>query len=553
MITPASEILHYIKDMLPDMLPDILPLRVLEISGYDNAVGKLVHDYLKFTETASSPDLSYTNDRINLSYEDLLSSDGIYNDVYNSDYLLDIKKINNYDLILAFHLFENMVDTDAKALLVSLLGKVNKLVLVITPLYPYDLSSDEGFSNIRTYHPIFFLGMDFSYSCINDTTPVMQAYKFFPITQNEPMPCDVLPVVDITLAKVRRKYKIAYVLPNHFLTGCIKSMLFQMKEMTLRGHTVIAYFQSDEAKSVIPEWSQFTEENFCGQIVFPKGADPADYIKDVDIVFLGWMQQVPAFSGFNIPVVLWEQGSEYLFGDYHGLKDYEVNFREQMQYIFRAPVHLLAVSETVRAALKGRYNRESQLFPLAVDTDLYNPLDNKNNEVPIILLVGNPILKFKGLLDFAFPVLSKAGLKGLNFKVWWAMQTDVEGLENTSVFQKFVMPTQEKLAELYRSADILLSTSLYESFSLPPLEAMASGTAVIATDNGGINAFAKPGENCILCEQGDIDSVVAAIEYLISNPQARELLAIEGRKTALDFSFDKVADTLEECFDRILG
>lgn len=548
MQNPAPEILQLIKDKLIDECP----LSVLEISGYDEMFGKLILDYPTSVPQSDLSQKTLIVDRVDLSDGVISIADNIYDCVYSSDYLLNTDSMNEYDLIIVFHLFENMIDTEAKSLLISLLTKVVRQVLVITPVYSYDLSADEGFSKIRSYHPIFFLGMDFSYSCIENTDPVMQYYSFFPKIVYQKLPCDFLPKT-IKATDYPRKLKIAYVLPNQHLTGCIKSMLYQMKEMTLRGHTVIAYFQSDDATSAIPEWSNFKGDDFSGQIVFPKSADPAEYIVDADIVFLGWMQQVPKFRNFNIPVVLWEQGSEYIFGDYLGKKEYELNFRSQMQLIYRMPVHLLSVSETIRTALRERYNRESQLFPLAIDTDLYYPLEQKNNEVPIILLVGNPILKFKGILDYAFPILHMAGQAGLKFKVWWASQTKVEGLHDSDALEMFILPTQEQLAGLFRKADILLSTSLYESFSLPPLEAMASGTAVIATDNGGINSYAKPGVNCILCDQGDKESVVAALDYLINNPTVRNLLAVEGRKTALEYSFSNVVPKLEQCLYNILA
>lgn len=51
-------------------------------------------------------------------------------------------------------------------------------------------------------------------------------------------------------------------------------------------------------------------------------------------------------------------------------------------------------------------------------------------------------------------------------------------------------PSQAQLAELYRSARVFICASDYEGFGLPVAEAMASRTAVVSTDNGGVRSFA---------------------------------------------------------------
>jgi glycosyltransferase involved in cell wall biosynthesis len=248
---------------------------------------------------------------------------------------------------------------------------------------------------------------------------------------------------------------------------------------------------------------------------------------------------------------MWEQGSEFFFGEHRKPQYSRTEERLIIHRLYRMPVHLLAVSSTIQTVLKDVYNRESQIFPNGIDTDFYHPLEQKNNEIPTILLVGNPYLEFKGF-DFAISLLNVAQELGLVFNVWWASQVDFSIKQDSLKIEKFIEPSQQKLAELYRNADVFISASLYESFALPLLEAMASGTAVIATNSGGINAYVKPGVNCLLCEQGDFDSMFFALQHLLTNPEARDSLVAEGRKTALEYSFSKVIPTLEQCLSRIV-
>jgi len=390
--------------------------------------------------------------------------------------------------------------------------------------------------------------MDFSYKMFATSEGSMQAYSFFPVIDYPELACDKLAEPQAEA----RKLRIAYVLPHQNLTGGLKAMLQQMKELKDRGHSVTAYYRSNTVKRAIPSWSHLKDDDVSAQIVIPAAADYLDHIDNADIIMLGWMDQAQEFFFSKIPVVLWEQGSQPLFGDYGDMQSSTSPERSNLHCIYRMPVHLLAVSETIQAILKGVFNREAQLFPNGLDTDFYYPLEHKNNKIPIVLLAGTPGLEFKGF-KFAMIVLEAVREAGLPFKVWWSSQDKISLSGVSFDVEKFIKPSQEKLAELFRNADVFLSTSLYESFSLPPIEAMASGTAVIATDCGGINTYARPGSNCLLCEQGDYKSVFYAIQHLLQNPSAREQLAAAGRKTALEYSFSSVIPLLEQCLYRIVA
>jgi glycosyltransferase involved in cell wall biosynthesis len=63
-------------------------------------------------------------------------------------------------------------------------------------------------------------------------------------------------------------------------------------------------------------------------------------------------------------------------------------------------------------------------------------------------------------------------------------------LEEREILQKYefrhLFPTDEELAALISAADCLVSTSLYEGFGMPVLEALACGTPVIATNTSSL-------------------------------------------------------------------
>lgn len=96
----------------------------------------------------------------------------------------------------------------------------------------------------------------------------------------------------------------------------------------------------------------------------------------------------------------------------------------------------------------------------------------------------------------------------------------------------------ERLAEAYRSADLLLSASWYESFPLFPLEAMACGIPTITTAYG-TEDFAKHGLTAEICEAKNSESIANSLIHLISDTNYRNQLAINGHRISKDFTWER--------------
>lgn len=115
-----------------------------------------------------------------------------------------------------------------------------------------------------------------------------------------------------------------------------------------------------------------------------------------------------------------------------------------------------------------------------------------------------------------------------------------------------VQPEEETLIEYYQKADFLLFTSWYEGVGMPPLEAMACHTAVIATKCGGVDESAIHEFNCLLADPGDVGNLVKHAEALMNNPELRERLAGNGRKTAVNYRYKQIIPLLEDYMKTLL-
>ncbi|GAA1901585.1 glycosyltransferase family 4 protein [Streptomyces sodiiphilus] len=103
--------------------------------------------------------------------------------------------------------------------------------------------------------------------------------------------------------------------------------------------------------------------------------------------------------------------------------------------------------------------------------------------------------------------------------------------------------SDSELADLVRSAQVACVPSLYEGFSLPAAEAMATGTALVATTGGATPEVAGPdGETCLAVPPGDSGALAAALGRLLADPALRARLAAAGRERVLSrFTWEQAA------------
>jgi glycosyltransferase involved in cell wall biosynthesis len=108
-----------------------------------------------------------------------------------------------------------------------------------------------------------------------------------------------------------------------------------------------------------------------------------------------------------------------------------------------------------------------------------------------------------------------------------------------------------ELAELLASAEIAVVPSLYEGFSLPAVEHMASGTPLIASRTGALPEVT--GDAALLVRPGDAEELAAALRLLHDSPAERERLArLALRRVAERFTWAAVARATVAEYRRVI-
>jgi glycosyltransferase involved in cell wall biosynthesis len=116
---------------------------------------------------------------------------------------------------------------------------------------------------------------------------------------------------------------------------------------------------------------------------------------------------------------------------------------------------------------------------------------------------------------------------------------DVPGLEGPGV-RELGGIDDDTLDVLYRHAEICAVPSRYEGFGLPPLEAMARGTAVVASDATSLPEVV--GDAGLLVPPDDVDAWTDALGRLLDDQAERERLGRLGVERARTFTWSASAD-----------
>ena len=150
--------------------------------------------------------------------------------------------------------------------------------------------------------------------------------------------------------------------------------------------------------------------------------------------------------------------------------------------------------------------------------------------------------------DWTAVITGRTTSDNLSFERELKSQITAAGLTQRIVFLGDV----DDVSLWYRRFTLFVAPSRHEGFGLTPLEAMASETAVVASDAGSYPLMIRPGINGTIVPAGDQDALVAAIEPYFRDPG----LARDQGRAALEFvrdnfSIEAEARRIRAVYDRL--
>lgn len=113
---------------------------------------------------------------------------------------------------------------------------------------------------------------------------------------------------------------------------------------------------------------------------------------------------------------------------------------------------------------------------------------------------------------------------------------------------------QGGIERLVPCADLFVLPSLFESFGLAALEAMAAGVPVLASDAGGLPEVIENGNTGVLCKVGDVDCLAASMaEMLLDRPKLKAMGERAREVATTRFTLDRILPQYEAIYERVLA
>lgn len=109
--------------------------------------------------------------------------------------------------------------------------------------------------------------------------------------------------------------------------------------------------------------------------------------------------------------------------------------------------------------------------------------------------------------------------------------------------------SEEDKARCFASADVYVAPALGgESFGIVLLEALAAGTAVVASDLPGFRSVVDDGVTASLVPPGDVVGLADAVDRLLRNPRRREAMVAAGREAVAAYDWPWVAAQVRSAY-----
>ncbi len=235
-------------------------------------------------------------------------------------------------------------------------------------------------------------------------------------------------------------------------------------------------------------------------------------------------------------------------------------YRVKMPHILRRSAAIIAVSETTKKDIIETFGISADKIHVTHNGYDPNRFYYSIDPMPVLerlgiaekkyfLFVGS-ILRHKNIVrlvkafarqDTSMSLVIAGACKDPNY-LEEVMNASAEVGEEKVQYLKYVM--DDDLPSLYRGAAALMLPSLHEGFGVPIIEAMACGTPVITSNCSAMPEIA--GDAALLVDPTSVESIAAAMQEILDNPQRAETLRAAGLERVKMFSWAYSAKKLHE-------
>jgi len=337
-------------------------------------------------------------------------------------------------------------------------------------------------------------------------------------------------------ARPRERLRIVYVTEGTGVGGGHRDVFEHLNRLCERGHEVSLYSLDGP-----PGWFplRVPVRSFADYDELAGALSQLDAIK----VATWWMTADAVWRGSvlrGLPVYFVQDIETSYYPDHeharHAVLD---SYRPEFRY--------MTISSWNRERLR-EMGLDAELIPPGIDLDVFRPRPQVRRREDMVLALGraNP-LKNLPLTLAAWQQLGGGARAARPELCLFGVEPELVqpgGIAAADGVRYVQSPDDERVNELFCEATVFVQSSVHEGFALPPLEAMATGAAVVCTDAHGNRDFCRDGVNCLMPEPRPA-AVGGAIARLLADAQLRAELGRAGIATAQQYAWELRIDALE--------
>jgi glycosyltransferase involved in cell wall biosynthesis len=237
-----------------------------------------------------------------------------------------------------------------------------------------------------------------------------------------------------------------------------------------------------------------------------------------------------------------------------GVKVYFIQGHELFSYVpieeckatYRMPMHKIVVSNWLKDVMSSNYGDDIvDLVPNSIDHTQFHSEPRGKQRRPTVGLIysGTPV---KGV-ELSIRAITRVRDRFQDLRILcFGSERPSPMLRLDEDVEFFLLPSQEKIREIYSLCDVWVTASHSEGFNLPAMEAMACRTPVVATRTGWPAEAITSGWNGVLVDVNDLDGLAHGIDLVLSQsePEWRSM-SDNAYATVAESSWEKSAQLFE--------
>jgi glycosyltransferase involved in cell wall biosynthesis len=231
--------------------------------------------------------------------------------------------------------------------------------------------------------------------------------------------------------------------------------------------------------------------------------------------------------------------------------------------VARALPAVVTVSENSRTDISAQMEVRPErmtVVPVGVDHTVFRPVPGLTPVPGRIMVTSSSDVPMKGLVPLLEAVAKLRTERDIELTVigrpteGGRVDKALNRLGLTDIVRCVSGISDDALARLYGEAEVAVVPSLYEGFSLPAIEAMSCGVAVVATTGGALpEVVGTSGETGLLVPPDDPGALAGAIALLLDDPALRARLGAAGRDRVINrFTWQVTAAGTAACYQALL-